>query len=90
MENKYREFWLEFDRGRWTATYTEKVDGLNEDAIHVIEYSALESANAENAKLKENLKIAIEALEFECGNRCAIGINPCNAREALEKIKELK
>ena len=29
----------------------------------------------------------IEALEFECGNRCAHQ-NPCSAREALEKFKK--
>ena len=31
---------------------------------------------------------AIEALKFECGGRCAQGINPCNARETLDKIEE--
>ena len=36
--------------------------------------------------LEAKLAIAREALEFECGNECAIQ-NPCNAREALEKIK---
>lgn len=38
-------------------------------------------------ELDEKLKVAIEALEFECGNRCA-NQNPCNAREALEKLKD--
>ena len=42
----------------------------------------------ESIKTNKNLEIAIEALEFECGNRCAHQ-NPCNAREALTKIKEL-
>jgi hypothetical protein len=32
----------------------------------------------------EEFLALFEALEFECGNRCAVGINPCNAREALE------
>ena len=36
------------------------------------------------------LEMACEALQFECGNRCAHQ-NPCNAMEALEAIKvELK
>jgi hypothetical protein len=35
----------------------------------------------------ERAKVLVEALKFECGNRCAIGINPCNAREALEKYE---
>lgn len=30
----------------------------------------------------------IEALEFECGNRCASGINPCNAREVIDRHKK--
>jgi hypothetical protein len=29
----------------------------------------------------------LKALEFECGNKCAIGINECNAREAIAKAK---
>lgn len=32
------------------------------------------------------LEVAIKALEFECGNRCAAQ-NPCNAREALAEIE---
>ena len=32
------------------------------------------------------LEMACEALEFECGNRCAHQ-NLCNARETLEAIK---
>ena len=39
----------------------------------------------EIAELKRRLKIAVEALGFECGNRCAHQ-NPCNAREALASI----
>ena len=46
--------------------------------IKVIEYEACK-------QLELKLDIAIKALEFECGNRCA-NQNPCNAREALEKI----
>ena len=46
--------------------------------IKVISYEVYE-------QVKHKLDIAIKALEFECGNRCAHQ-NPCNAREALEKI----
>jgi hypothetical protein len=42
---------------------------------------------AEIASLRESLKLAVEALAFECGNRCAVGLNECNARETLAKIK---
>lgn len=37
----------------------------------------------------EALAVAKEALEFECGNRCNAEYNPCSARQALDKIKEL-
>lgn len=36
--------------------------------------------------LRVKLDLAVEALEFECGNRCAHQ-NPCNAKDALAKIK---
>lgn len=36
----------------------------------------------------EIVKKLVEALEFECGNRCAEQ-NPCNAKEALKEIGEL-
>lgn len=29
----------------------------------------------------------LEALEFECGGACARGINPCNARETIDRYK---
>jgi len=35
----------------------------------------------------ELLLLALEALAFECGNRCAIGLNPCNARDTIEQIR---
>lgn len=39
-----REFWIERGaKGSSDLVYEEKVDGLNEDAIHVIEYSAYEA-----------------------------------------------
>ena len=37
---------------------------------------------------KDKLKIAIEALQAECGNRCNAENNPCAAKQALEKIGE--
>ena len=37
------------------------------------------------AAMKE-AEALVEALEFECGNRCS-DLNPCNAKEALKKFK---
>ena len=49
---------------------------------------AIEDYQAGVNEMKELLLIAVKALEFECGNRCAIGINPCNARQTLAEIQE--
>ena len=35
------------------------------------------------------LVVAVEALEFDCGNKCNAEYNPCNAKEALNKIKSM-
>ena len=37
------------------------------------------------AAMKE-AEVLVEALEFECGNRCS-DLKPCNAKEALKKFK---
>ena len=37
------------------------------------------------AAMKE-AEVLVEALEFECSNRCS-DLNPCNAKEALKKFK---
>ena len=36
-------------------------------------------------KLIDIIEVQRDALEFACGNRCAIGLNECNSREALTK-----
>lgn len=57
MENKFREFWIELEeKGARAFVYTEPVDGLNADAIHAVEYAALESANDKIAELKEDIR----------------------------------
>jgi hypothetical protein len=48
--------------------------------IHTIEFSAYEA-------LQKKLEIATEALRSICDNRCAIGLNPCQARIAIEEIE---
>ena len=42
---------------------------------------------AELTDLKAKYQKAIEALKFECGNRCAEQ-NPCNAKETLAELGE--
>lgn len=38
-----------------------------------------------NDKLRRQVSIYEKALEMICDNRCAIGLNPCEARAALEE-----
>jgi hypothetical protein len=40
------------------------------------------------AELEKQVAEYEEALQFECGDRCAAGINPCNARTVLDKYKK--
>ena len=71
VSGKFREGWYSQNPCPFKSHYIE---------IQVIEKSAYD-------ELKTKLDVAVEALEFECGNRCAIGLNPCNARETLAKIR---
>jgi hypothetical protein len=48
---------------------------------------SIEILNTKLADIERKLEIAVEALEFECGNRCS-DLNPCNAKEVLREIKE--
>lgn len=62
-------------------------NGFDHGNINMLsDYDKLENINI---RLNKQLKVAIKALEFECGNRCA-NQNPCNARETLNKIKEIE
>lgn len=64
MENKFREFWIELEeKGARAFVYTEPVDGLNDDAIHAVEYAALELANAEIAELKATVKSCMYVID---------------------------
>lgn len=40
------------------------------------------------AEMKKRNQVLVDALQFACGNRCAQGINPCNAREALDQYNK--
>lgn len=50
--------------------------------IHSVSFPDME---ADLRDLSAALDVALEALEFECGNRCAEQ-NPCNAKEARARI----
>lgn len=68
MENKFREFWIELEeKGARAFVYTEPVDGLNDDAIHAVEYAALESANDKIAEKIAKLKEENAQLSKYCG-----------------------
>jgi hypothetical protein len=50
--------------------------------------AAFEALSLDRDQLYAAAEKLAEALEFECGNRCAEGLNPCNAREALAEYCE--
>jgi hypothetical protein len=50
-------------------------------------WKVIQRLEEERDSLRADLKIATDALESICDSKCAIGINPCEAREALEKVK---
>jgi hypothetical protein len=99
--NKPREFWIEKKHLELLEMF-EPNPYLEKTYLHVREvmskdkdYKALyESTLKQRIRLaqkicvlEDKLEIAIEALKFECNNRCA-NENPCNAKETLEKINE--
>ena len=50
---------------------------------------AYHQAKCAESDAKDKLKIAIDALQAECGNRCNAEYNPCADKQALEKIGEV-
>lgn len=40
-------------------------------------------------EIEEQLKIAVEVLEDDCGGRCNAEYNPCVSRKALNKIRNV-
>lgn len=70
LKNKHEEL----------LSYLPKVPSSTYEKDLAIQVQSLRKKN--ETLLSEANKLA-EALEFECGGRCAEGINPCNAREAL-------
>ena len=95
-----KEYWIRKGTNKWSYKYSDEnddevesllkgdqyydaiVDHAVEGGTHVIEYSEYE-------KLRMAAKALEDALEFECGNRCAHQ-NPCNAKEALEQWRKGK
>ena len=55
----YKEFWI-YPTGEDVFTFNVN----SNEIVHVIEYSAYEQLQQENAKLKEQLEIATKALVF--------------------------
>jgi hypothetical protein len=56
MENKFREFWLDIEKGK---TYFSKVNGCT----HTIEIAAVEQLKFENEQLKKLMSVQIDMLE---------------------------
>ena len=58
--------------------------GYTKDLEQVV--SGYHQAKCEESEAK--LKLAREALQAECGNRCNAEYNPCAARQALDRMGE--
>lgn len=87
-EGKPREYWIDPLLSPPNSVYTEP----SESCIHVIEYSAFESAQARIKELEAQLEIAIQALEKYRGVKRVImhiygGDYVLVADEALSKLK---
>lgn len=89
MENKFKEFWIELEeKGARAFVYTEPVDGLNDDAIHAVEYAALESANDKIAEKIAKLKEENAQLSKYCGEVRYWQNRAEDLSEEKEKLKE--
>ena len=74
---------------RNAAAFSPKeIDDFWLGKAEINDYASAKHQHAQNAWAFEALLIAVEALKFECGNRCAEQ-NPCNAKEALTEIAAL-
>ena len=105
--NNVKEFWFELKNKNQidgeAMVYCEKVDGLNNNAIHVIEYDIYEkvckdkSSNDEDyikcsielqTELNKNKKL-VEALEFYARHHHHLNTTAPNfAREAVDEVKK--
>lgn len=89
MENKFKEFWIELEeKGARAFVYTEPVDGLNDDAIHAVEYAAIESANDKIAEKIAKLKEENAQLSKYCGEVRYWQNRAEDLSEEKEKLKE--
>ena len=59
-----------------------RMSGHNGDISDLVKSYMKESYKA---AMKE-AEVLVEALEFECDNRCS-DLNPCNAKEVIKKFK---
>jgi len=97
MQSKINEMTFELDSkqrplGEQVLNLTLENDALKKELDIVIktgiemQREVNRKLSVEITKIKEVNKELVEALEFECGNRCAEQ-NPCNAKEVLALIK---
>lgn len=87
MTDAPKKTWRERREDCTHAYINETLEGFEIDEVFVgnIFYDGFDAGRAD--ALKE-AQVLVEALEFECDGTCARGINPCNAREVLDKWKE--
>ena len=73
--NSYREFWIELENtpNGLPIAYSEKVDGLDENAIHVIQYDVYETLQAKLLLAIKDLKNhhkVYSLVSGKCSSKC--------------------
>jgi len=84
-DDDVKRYWVEHGRGRLTAIYEEKVDGLDDDAFEVIRAADHDRKVAELYE-SEAVKLGhIEDLEMQV---CRLESKLATARKVIEKLRE--
>lgn len=85
LQKKLREI-IEYDENHMYSTASKRYGAgpLNRAFKAGVEYR-----NERLSPILAALEGCVEALESICGNRCAIGLNPCEARDALETLRKI-
>lgn len=90
MQNKFKEFWIDIEINKPNIKVTNVWTSHCLEAVHVIEYAALESANAEIEKLKNfkpHFTGATYAMTQDNFNRLIVQLEAANAEIASIRAK---
>ena len=98
-DDDVKRYWVEHGRGRLTAIYEEKVDGLDDDAFEVVRAAdhdrevgnliyELSSANATITELEDLIDIKNDAISNMQIELHSLETELATARKVIEKLRE--